>query len=80
MVADWLTGMSDQSLGWSDIGQITFEKLFSPLVNLFRVHLITICNKNHLNTLVSMSRCKQKPPYDILFGVARRPGEFGEVC
>ena len=31
MVADWLTGMSDQSLGWSDIGQITFEKLFSPL-------------------------------------------------
>jgi len=24
--------MSDQSLSWSDIGQVTFEKLFSSLI------------------------------------------------
>ena len=30
MVADQLTGMSDQSLGQSDIGQITFEVIFTP--------------------------------------------------
>jgi len=30
-LADWLTGMSDQSLSWSDISQVTFEKLLSSL-------------------------------------------------
>jgi len=47
-------------------------------INVFHAYLMAICNENHLNTLVSVNRCKQKQPYDTLFWVAR--GEFGEVC
>jgi len=31
-------------------------------------------------TLVSVNRRKRKPPYDISFWAAIRPGEFGEIC
>ena len=43
--------------------------LYWDIVNLFRVHLMAICKENRLKTLVSVSRCKRKPPYDTLFWV-----------
>ena len=55
-------------------------RAYRDTVNLFRVHLMAICKESQLKTLVSVNRCKRKPPYDTLFWVTRRPGEFGGIC
>ena len=54
-------------------------RVYQDTVNLFRVLLMAICKENQLNTMVSIYRYKQKPPYDKLFWVAIRPGEFGDI-
>jgi len=42
--------------------------VYRDTIYLFHVHLMVICKENHLNTMVSIYRCKRNPPYDTLFG------------
>ena len=50
--------------------------VYQYTINLSRVHLMPIFKENHLNTLVSIYRYKQKPPYDTLIGESSRLRNF----
>ena len=49
-------------------------------INLFRVLLIAICKENHPETMVSMNRCRWKPPYDTLFWATEGLESSLKIC
>ena len=53
--------------------------VYRVTVNLFRVRVMAIYKENHLNTMISIYRYKQKPPNDTLFKGSNRLKSLSEL-